>query len=141
MQDNELVFSDAQVVTTTALSTNKIDLTAVKRNIDRGEPMWCVVSVPVAVAATGSATVTFTLEADSVATMDDTPTVLYSSGAIGKAALGAGATPVRVVIPGVFAVTDRYLAVRYTVATGPLTTGSAFDARLEMDAEGIDVAV
>jgi hypothetical protein len=140
MQDNELVFSDAQAVTTTALSTNKIDLTVVGRNIDRGEPMYCVISVPIAATATGAATVTFNLEADSVATMDATPTVLFTTGAVGKAALTKGATPVKLAIPSGFAATDRYMAIRYTVANGPLTAGK-FDARLEMDAEGIDYAV
>lgn len=137
--DNELVMSDAQAVTTTAISTNVIDLQKVGNPIHRGRPMYAVVTVPTTVTADGAATVAFNLEADSAVGLDATPTVLFSVGATGKAALTSGTRVMRVAIPEGIAATDRYLGIRYTVATGPLTAG-AFDARLEMDPQDIDVA-
>ena len=137
MLDNELVFSDGQAVTTTAISTNVVDLTVAGQPIHQGRPMFAVVSVPVTCTATGAATVTFNVEADSAVGLDATPTVLYTSGAIGKASLVAGAVPVQVSIPKGIAATDRYVGVRYTVATGPLTAGK-FDARIEMNPEDLD---
>lgn len=137
MQDNELVFSDAQAVTTTAISTNVVDLTVAGQPIHQGMPLYVVISVPTTVTADGAATVTFNIEADSAVGLDATPTVLYTSGAIGKAALTAGSKPVEVAIPKGIAATDRYLGIRYTVATGPLTAG-AFDARIELYPSQLD---
>lgn len=132
--DERTEFSDAQVVTASAI-TDVIDLgaTPTLRNLGGGsEQLWLVISVAVAVAAAGAATVTFSLESDSTADLATSATVHFSTAAIGKATLVAGYVPVCIALPsGQY---ERYLGVRYTVATGPLTTGSAFDAFLTTDA-------
>lgn len=134
--DERTEFSDAQVVTASAIS-DVIDLYAGQnsptlRNLAGGnEPLWLVVSVAVSAAAAGAATVTFSLESDSTADLATSATVHFSTAAIGKATLVAGYTAVCIQLPsGQY---ERYLGVRYTVATGPLTTGSAFNAFLVND--------
>lgn len=133
--DKQEEFSDSQAVTATALSTNVIDLTQgyaglTTTDIGGEECVWLVVQVDEAATASGAATVTFSLESDSVATIDSSPTVHFTSPAIGKAALTAGAQVVSICLPrGAY---ERYLGVRYTVATGPLTAGK-FSAFLTLD--------
>ena len=127
--DERTEFADAQVVTATAIS-EVIDLgaTPTLRALAL-QNLYLVISTDVAAAAAGSATVTFSLESDSTADLATSATVHYSSAAIGKASLGAGTVPVKIPLP-IDATYERYLGVRFTVATGPLTTGSAFSAYL-----------
>jgi hypothetical protein len=111
-------FGTDQAVTTTAASTDIIDL-GVVRDIGNGEPMELVILCTESATASGSATVTFTFETDDNSGFSSAA-VLASSGAIGKAALTAGTEVLRVKVPlGV----ERYLRTNYTVATGPLTAG------------------
>lgn len=120
-------FGTDQAVTTTAASTDIIDL-GVVRDIGNGEPMELVILCTETATASGSATVTFTLETDDNSGFSSAA-VLASSGAIGKAALTAGTEVLRVKVPlGV----ERYLRTNYTVATGPLTAGK-FTAFLAHD--------
>src|SRR5574343_180458 len=83
--------------------------------------------VDVSATAAGAATVTF--EVITSANSDlSSPNVLVATGAVGKAELTAGRAPISLCLPpSVYAalpVGQRYLGVRYTVATGPLTAGS-----------------
>jgi hypothetical protein len=122
--DKELEFSDAQAVTATAASTNVIDMTVAAPNIGRGqEPIYAQVQVNTTADASGSATVTFTLE-DSAD--NSSYSAVYTTAAIGKATLVAGYIVFTVALP---ATLRRYIRVNYTVATGPLTAGK-FDAYL-----------
>ncbi|SDV49195.1 Bbp16 family capsid cement protein [Chitinasiproducens palmae] len=119
-------FSDSQVVTATAVSTNVIDLNPSNANpvqdIGAGEPVWFVAQVDASAAAAGAATVVITLESDSDPALATAPTVHYTSAAIPVAQLTAGAEPIKVRLPaGAY---KRYLGVRYTVGTGPLTAGA-----------------
>lgn len=119
-------FSDQAAVTTTALLTNVIDLGPLAagnaiRDIGAGEPEFLHILVEAAVTAAGAATVTFTLESDSEPTLATSPTVHWTSGAIGKATLVAGYEFKVPLPPGAY---ERYLGVRATVATGPLTAGT-----------------
>lgn len=135
--DARLMLSDDQAVTATALSTNVIDHiwqidtihnqgTALPRFVLEGQ-IKILLMVTTTVTASGAATVTITLESDGAATFDDTPTVHWSSGAIGKATLVAGyKLPIDFLPQGDY---ERYLGLRYTVATGPLTAG-AFHASI-----------
>lgn len=140
--DKNEEFSDSQAVTATALSTNVLDLTqgvtspATLTTIDigEGEGMELVIQVDTAATATGAATVTFTLESDSDTALSTSPTVHWTSAAIGKATLVAGYEVARVKLPPGQQY-ERYLAVRYTVATGPLTAG-AFSAFLTKQGQG-----
>ena len=127
MYDKLNTFGTDQVVTTTAASTDIVDLGAA-RDIGNGEPLELVILVTQSVTAAGAATVTFTLETDDNAAFSS-PVVLANSGAIGKAALGAGTEVLRVKVP---LDAERYLRTNYTVATGPLTAGT-FTAFLAHD--------
>lgn len=127
MYDKLNTFGTDQTVTTTAASTDIIDLGAA-RDMGNGEPLELVILVTETVTASGAATVTFTLETDDNAGFSST-FVLASSSAIGKAALTAGTEVLRVKVP---LDAERYLRTNYTVATGPLTAGK-FTAFLAHD--------
>lgn len=142
IMDKQLEFSDAQAVTSTAISTNVVDLaplgngvgTNTLRDLGAGEPMWLIVRTLAAATDSGSdATLTVTLESDSTENLATSATVHYSTGALAFATFSpAGTELVRVRLPG--GSYERYLGVRYTVASGPLTAGT-FDAFLVKDAD------
>lgn len=133
--DKQEEFSDSQAVTVTAISTNVIDLTQgfsglTLIDIGTGENMYLVIQVDTTVTAAGAATVTFTLESDSDTGLATSPSTHYQSPAVGKATLVAGYEVAKIKLrPDSY---ERYLGVRYTVATGPLTAG-AFSAFLVKD--------
>lgn len=123
--DKQNLFADAQAVTATALSTNVIDHNHIQnalKDIGTGECLYLVITCSESAAAAGAATVTFTLESDSDSGLVTSPTVHFSTGAIGKAALTAGMAPMVFCLPRQNTY-ERYLGVRFTVATGPLTAG------------------
>lgn len=129
IKDKALEFSDSQAVTATAVSTGIVDLgaTPATRNLGAVDDLYLTIVCTETAAAAGAATVTFSLESDSTADLATSATVHTSTGAIGKAALTAGAKVAQIKIPnGDY---ERYLGVRYTVDTGPLTAGK-FDAFL-----------
>lgn len=118
--DVQALFSDKQVVTATAVSSNSYDTLATRRNLGRmGERVR--ITTDAAAAAAGAATVTFDLIQADDSALTTNVTVLASTGAIGKAALTLGSAPFDIAIPDT---TQRYVGVRYTVATGPLTAGT-----------------
>lgn len=116
-----------QAVTATAISTNVVDLRNANTPalVDESileHNMWLSILTTVAATAAGAATVTFSLESDSTADLATSATVHYTTAAIGKATIIIGYQPVVTQLPaGSY---ERYLGVRYTVATGPLTAGS-----------------
>lgn len=116
-KQNEL--SDQQAVTSTAVSTNTIDLSQV-RHIGDGAPLSIHVLVEESAAAAGAATVDFQVVSDSDPALGS-PAVLISSTPIAKATLVAGYEFYLPLPPG--ATYERYLGVNYVVATGPLTAG------------------
>lgn len=132
--DAQLAVSTNQVVTVTAVSTNAIDLggSVPVRNVGWGEEMRMAVQVNTTALAAGAATVTFeVIQADDAALTTNVE-VLIASAPIGKAALTAGGNPpLDVVLP---ANTRRFIGVRYTVGTGPLTAG-VFSAGLVHDTD------
>lgn len=111
-------YSDAQAVTASAASTDVIDHGAAGETI--GEELYLHIYVGTAAAAAGAATVTFALQTDDNASFSSA-TTLYTSTAIGKAALTANTEVLRVRVPKG---RERYTRVYYTVATGPLTAGT-----------------
>jgi hypothetical protein len=129
-------FSAAQAVTSTAISTNVIDLGPTQgtqtRNLGIGEDIWLVVQTKVAATDSGSdATLAVTLESADNEALSTNATVHHSTGALAFAAFSvAGTTVTAVRLPS--ASYRRYLGVRYTVASGPLTAGQ-FDAFLTKD--------
>jgi hypothetical protein len=127
--DESLEFSDAQAVTSTAISTNVVDngATPTTRDLGNGDPLYLVVQTNTTCTDSGSdATLTVTLESDSTADLATSATTHFSTGALAFAAFkDAGTVLACVALPhGNY---ERYMGVRYTVASGPLTAG-AFDA-------------
>lgn len=130
--DERTEFADALAVTASAI-TDVIDLgaTPTLRNLGGGpENLWLVIGVDTTATAVGAATVTFSLESDSTADLATSATVHYTSAVIPKATLVAGYSFAVPIPSGQY---ERYLGVRATVATGPLTAGK-FNAFLTNDA-------
>jgi hypothetical protein len=122
--DALLRVSDAQAVTATAVSTNSVDLGAQARDVGAGCPLYALFTTSVAATAAGAATVTFEVIVADDAALTTNVTVIGSSNAEPKASLPIGAQiPVRL-NPQIGSTGRRYLGVRYTVATGPLTAGT-----------------
>ena len=120
-------FANDLAVTASAIS-DVIDLgaTPTLRSLSF-QNLYLVISVDVQATAAGAATVQFSLESDSTADLATSATVHWQSAAIVKATLAPGYTVVKLPLP-IDATYERYLGVRFTVATGPLTAGkfSAF---------------
>lgn len=142
IMDKFLEFSDAQAVTSTAISANVVDTyplgngvgTNTVRDIGTGENMTLVViTASNATDVSSDATLTVTLESDSTENLATSATVHFSTGAIAFAGFAtAGTVLANVKLPaGSY---ERYLGVRYTVANGPLT-GGTFDAFLVKDSQ------
>lgn len=133
IHDRLSMFSNAQLVTASAGSTNVLDVGAHGDDIQRFLTFFVQCRAPI--TADGAATVAFALRTSATLSGGalENPVTLFTTAAIGKAALTDGSFPVKIALPpGV----QRYLDVYYTVATGPLTGTSAFDAGL---ADGIDL--
>lgn len=119
--DAQLLFSDAQAVTAAAASTNYIDLGAV-RDIGTGEPLYLVCVCDVAMTDSGSdSTLAVAIEGDSTTTFtpDATETMFTFS-----AASAAGTVKIARLDPGSAPLQYQYIQLKYTPASGDLTTGS-----------------
>lgn len=120
--DKLLEYSDKQVITATAVSTNVVDAGATKnpaigRDLGAGDQLFLYVNVSTTMTAAGAATLTVALQdsADNSSWQD-----IAVSGALPVADLVAG----KVVQLGLPTPTRRYTRVNYTVATGPMTAGA-----------------
>lgn len=126
MLDTQELFSNNQLITSTAISTNVYDTNPVAgpnalQNIGTNGDIYLVVQTNAAFTASGSATLNITLESDSTDNLGTAPVVHYSSGALALAALTANTRVLAVRLPE--AAYKRYVGLRYTVATGPMTGG------------------
>jgi hypothetical protein len=121
--DAQNQFSAAQAVTTTAVSTNVIDLSQA-REVFAGKEVEIAFSVDVAALAVGAATVNFQVITSTASTMTS-PTIVTQTDAIPKASLTQYAR-FTVGVPSAFInnLGQRYFAVQYTIGSGPLTAGS-----------------
>lgn len=128
MVDSKNQFSAAQAVTTTADSTNVLDLGVANPNQGEGTPLILHIEVGTAVTASGAATVTFSLY--DGATSGAITNLVWATGAIGKATLIKGYKVREMALPFTL---QRFVKLTYTVATGPLTAGT-FSAWLEPNA-------
>lgn len=129
-------FSTNQAVTTTAVSTNVIDTMPSGRqtpvNLGIGKALELFVKVGTAAAAAGAATVTITLESGDNPDLTGNTQVHATTGALALANLGANAVVYSAGVPkGNY---RRYLGLRYTVGTGPLTAGT-FTGALVLDSD------
>ncbi len=125
LQDAQALFSNAQAVTATALSTNVIDARHIDntlKDLGTGKSVYLEITCSETFVSTGSSTLVVTLESDSVSTIDTSPTVHITTVAIPKATLVSGMQPIQIQLPHE-ATYERYLAVRYTVGVLNFTAG------------------
>ena len=137
--DRTTTFSKAQAITVTAASDNIIDLlatgtphgdaAALARNLGLNHDIAFVVQVLEQFTAAGAATLTVALQCDDNEAFSS-PKTIWTSPAYSLAQLKPGA---RLNInPSMVAgylndgVTERYMRLNYTVATGPMTAGKVF---------------
>ena len=129
--DSLLLLSDAQVVESTEVSTNTIDLT-VARKVWGGKQLYVVIIIDVSFET--STSVNFQVVTDTVAALSS-PTVQVETGAIVIASLTAGRAPIVIPIGSALGTKERYLGMQYTVAGGAGTLG-AVTAFVAVDAPG-----
>ena len=110
--DNFLRVSTAQAVTTTAVSTDKIDLLQA-REIGEGADLFFVFTV--GTAFSGGTSITFQVVTDDNASLSS-PTVVAASAAIVTASLTAGAQFIVAIPPQIASLGERYLGAQYTVS-------------------------
>src|SRR3546814_8736544 len=94
------------------------------KDIGAGEEVWLVVRTRTAATdATSDATLAVSLESDSTADLATSATTHFTTSALAFADFSpAGTVLAAVRLPlGEY---ERYLGVRYTVASGPLTAGA-----------------
>lgn len=125
--DTQLLCSDAQVVTATAVSTNTIDL-ATTFDIGRGPNLRARAQIDTAFTrAAGALNTNFQLIQSANADLS-APDILYDSGAIAKATAVAGYIAIDIVVPRT---TKRYLGFQYTQSAagdgGAVTAGILLD--------------
>ena len=116
--DKLLRVSEDQAITTTAYSTDTIDL-VVARDIGEGTPLYMNFAVTTALA--GGTSVKFEVITSANANLSS-PTVIGSSDAVLTAALTAGKNVVVRFNPEIGGKGQQYLGARYTIA-GTYTSG------------------
>lgn len=109
--DAQLQFSQAQVVTATAVSTNAIDL-GKDRNIGIGKPMAILITVGSAAVTAG--TLTIQVQADTTSAFG-APVTAATSVALATATLVAGFKYIIVLPPDLL--TDRWMRLNYVIVT------------------------
>jgi hypothetical protein len=124
------IFSDAQAITATAISTNVIDTgvrgtpydaaAALNGDIGKGTPISVLAQVVTTFATLTSLTIS--IESDSAVGLDASPIVAASTGAVAAATLVQGYQMPIQVLPN--NVTGRYLGIRYTVGGSSASAGA-----------------
>jgi hypothetical protein len=110
--DKLLRVSTDQALTTTAVSTDTIDL-SIARDMGEGESLY--MNFAVTAALTGGTSVKFEVISSASANLG-TPTVIGSSDAIVTADLVAGKNVAVRINPAIASTGQRYLGARYTIS-------------------------
>lgn len=110
--DKLLRVSEDQALTTTAVSTDTIDL-SIARDIGEGEALY--MNFAVTTALTGGTSVKFEVISSAAANLGS-PTVIGSSDAIVTADLVAGKNVAVRINPQIASAGQRYLGARYTIS-------------------------
>ena len=122
IMDNNLVLSDEQALTVTAVSTYSVDMGAA-RLIGAGKQMYVVIVIDVLCATMTS--INFQVVTDTEETLAS-PTVQIETGAIARTSLTAGRTPIVIPLGSAIGTQERYLGLQYTVVTTGTCTVTAF---------------
>ncbi|WP_288080818.1 Bbp16 family capsid cement protein [Pseudomonas sp.] len=118
--DKFLRVSDAQAVTTTAVSTNTIDL-SVNRDIGEGNGLY--MNFVVGTAFAGGTSVQFEIIVADDAALTSNVQVVGASPVVATAGLTAGHSEAVRMNPQIGALGKRYAGARYTVV-GTMTAGT-----------------
>lgn len=120
--DANTTFDNGVALTVTRVSTNVVDLNMTRDIGSTNEPMQLLFQFGTLPTASGAATVTVLLETSAD---NSTFIALATSATVGKAAFTVTdpSGGIRMVLPSI---TDRYVRLTYTIATGPLTAGTVF---------------
>lgn len=116
--DAQLELSNAQAITSSAKSTNEINMGTARWA--KGTPMAAVFTVDKDFGSGGSATMTLELHVKSTTNPSSGGTKVYDSGAIAEATLVAG---YRKVVPLGPDINGQFIEAYHTVASGPMTAG------------------
>lgn len=110
--DKLLRVSEDQALTTTAVSTNTIDL-SIARDMGEGHPLF--MNFAVTAALTGGTSVKFEVISSASANLSS-PTVIGSTDAIVSASLVTGFNTAVRINPAIASNGQRYLGARYTIS-------------------------
>lgn len=133
IMDKQALFSSAQLLTTTAFSTNTYDL-QVARDIG---PADLELFIMVVTTLTGGTSIRFDVVTSANADLSS-PTIVLSSPVIVAATLVAGYSPLRIEWPVLSATADmkRYIGIQYTIVgtfgAGAVTAGLILDREVQV---------
>lgn len=121
--DKQARFDWDNAITATRVSTDTIDLSVANRDIGMGDDLWLVGVVTTAFTAAGAATLAADLIDDDNTALSSPATLQSLMAATGKASLVAGFELFKTRI-AINKITQRYIGINWTVATGPMTAGA-----------------